>query len=628
MRRLEEGHELLDGPLDERVLAANLRDLARINRWLGGTDLSERAIAPLALNNFVLSILDVGTGGADIPLSLARDGREITATDIRPEIVAAAAISASRGRVTVREGALSDESDASFDVVHASLVIHHLDPGGSRVVPGGHEPRRSPGGDRQRPRPWLALVGGCMAADAPGHAQRVHAPRRTAIRASRVHREGDGPDGATGRAAARRPLCDSARVPLRARLRPRAEGAWLTEVDVAIVGGGPAGAALAIRLATLGYATAVLERRPFPEWHACGVFSSPRTRRRLGDLGFSRDKIADLSRPISALALRTAGGATCRIEYTHGHACGFDRVRLDAALLDAARHAGADVRNGVVVRNVDLDAQRGANRLMLSPVAGPRAAQENDSDELVARLVVGADGGSSVVSRAAGAHRTRGWFRRIGVTFHRHDLSAAPEGSAMEGSFFFGRGWYAGIAPVPGARVNVGMVLPYEQARRDPLDFAERALAAVPTNEAWHSAPTMDRPAVAGRLEHHAARVAGPGWLLVGDAIGFVDPLTGEGLQRAFVSAELAADHVARLLRGDSSAAADYDRRVKHRFAGKNVLSWMLQLFLWQPAAFDYALRRLAARPRLREELTLVLTDQQRASTALSPAFLAELLQP
>ena len=401
------------------------------------------------------------------------------------------------------------------------------------------------------------------------------------------------------------------------------------EVDVAIVGGGPAGAALAIRLATLGYATAVLERRPWPEWHACGVFSSPRTRARLIDLGFTAAEVASLNRPISALALRTAGGVTCRLEYRHGHACGFDRVRLDAALLDAARRAGADVRTGVVVRSVLLDAGQGHRRLRVSPVtiAGDRGRTEAPH-ELGARVVVGADGGSSVVARAAGVHRVRAWFRRIGVTFHRVDPSAATEGTPMEGSFFFGRGWYVGIAPVPGARVNVGMVLPYGQARHDPLAFADMALANVATSEGWHASPNADRPAIAGRLEHHAARVAGEGWLLVGDAIGFVDPLSGEGLQRALVSSELAAEHVARMLRGDASAAADYDRHVKHRFAGKNVLSWMLQLFLWQPAAFDYALRRLAARPELRDELTLVLTDQQRASTALSPAFLARLMRP
>jgi flavin-dependent dehydrogenase len=400
-------------------------------------------------------------------------------------------------------------------------------------------------------------------------------------------------------------------------------------VDVAIVGGGPAGAALAIRLSRLGYATAVLERRPYPEWHACGVFSSPRTRARLADLGFSRGQIARLNRPISGLALRTAGDATCRIEYEHGYACGFDRVRLDTALLDAARRAGADVRSGVVVRDINLAASHGDQTLVLSPVVGSQSgAAGPNPTELRARLVVGADGSSSAVARAAGAHRARGWFRRMGLTFHRADPSAAAEGAPMDGSFFFGRGWYVGVAPVPGARVNVGMVLPYSQARSQPLDFAERAIARVPTNEPWQTSPNTDSPQIVGRLQHHATRICGPGWLLVGDAIGFIDPLTGEGLQRAFVSAEIAADHVGRMLSGDASAAADYDRHIKSRFTGKNMVSWLLQLFLAQPATLDYALRRLDTRADLREQLTLVLTDQSRASTAVDPRFLARLLRP
>ena len=401
------------------------------------------------------------------------------------------------------------------------------------------------------------------------------------------------------------------------------------KVDVAIVGGGPAGAALAIRLATLGFATAVLERRPYPEWHACGVFSSPRTRARLVDLGFSREHVAALNRPISALSLRSSGGACCRIEYARGHACGFDRVRLDTALLDAARRAGADVRAGVVVRNVRLGRGSSEQLLALSPVSGSPATPPNQApSDLRARVVVGADGGSSVVARAARVYREMGWFRRMGLTFHRADAAAPADGTPADGSFFFGAGWYVGIAPVPGARVNVGMVLPFDRARADPLGFADKALANVPTDEPWQSARSTDEPQVAGRLEHHAASVAGDGWLLVGDAIGFVDPLTGEGLQRAFVSAELAVEHIVRMLNGDTSAAADYDRHVKHRFSGKNVLSWLLQLFLWQPAVFDYALRRLDARAALREQLTLVLTDQHTASRALDPRFLAALLRP
>lgn len=128
MKRAANAHELLDGPLDVETLVGNLRDLARINRWFGGADLSERAIAPLALNSFVLSILDVGTGGADIPRRLARKGRDITATDIRPEIVSAASVASAGRRIVVRQGSLTDEADASFDVTHTSMVVHHLEP--------------------------------------------------------------------------------------------------------------------------------------------------------------------------------------------------------------------------------------------------------------------------------------------------------------------------------------------------------------------------------------------------------------------------------------------------------------------------------------------------------------------
>jgi SAM-dependent methyltransferase len=144
MDRLTGVAELLDGPLDDpAALEANLRDLARINRLTGGTRLSERAIGALGGlggPDHVASILDVGTGAADIPLALlarARvDGRPlaITATDSRPEILAAArrarpAIELATGlEMAIADGRALPYPDAAFDVAHASLVLHHLAP--------------------------------------------------------------------------------------------------------------------------------------------------------------------------------------------------------------------------------------------------------------------------------------------------------------------------------------------------------------------------------------------------------------------------------------------------------------------------------------------------------------------
>jgi len=135
MRRLEGAHELLDGPLDEQLLAGNLRDLGRFNRWLGGAALSAAAILPLAAGRSVLSVLDVGTGGGDIALRLARhhgavpDVRlEVAATDIDPLIVAYANRRAA-GKIAVALRHVNEEADRSYDVVHASLVLHHVELG-------------------------------------------------------------------------------------------------------------------------------------------------------------------------------------------------------------------------------------------------------------------------------------------------------------------------------------------------------------------------------------------------------------------------------------------------------------------------------------------------------------------
>ena len=139
--RLTDAVELLDGPLDDpAALAANLRDLRRINRWLGGVQLSAAAIHALSAHRAELTLLDVGTGGADIPIALlqlaSRRGRRlsIVGLDSRPEILAAATVATPDLATTdglelhVGDGRALPYPDRSFDVAHTSLVMHHLAP--------------------------------------------------------------------------------------------------------------------------------------------------------------------------------------------------------------------------------------------------------------------------------------------------------------------------------------------------------------------------------------------------------------------------------------------------------------------------------------------------------------------
>jgi ubiquinone/menaquinone biosynthesis C-methylase UbiE len=137
--RLTGVKELLDGPLDDPAdLEANLRDLGFINRITGGAALSVRAVRLLLPDGG--TVVDVGAGAADIPVRLLADAKrrgtrlEVTATDSRQEVLdAALAIRPALGHVAGLTLGLADGRrlpwpDGTFDVGHASLVIHHLKP--------------------------------------------------------------------------------------------------------------------------------------------------------------------------------------------------------------------------------------------------------------------------------------------------------------------------------------------------------------------------------------------------------------------------------------------------------------------------------------------------------------------
>ena len=397
-------------------------------------------------------------------------------------------------------------------------------------------------------------------------------------------------------------------------------------VAVAIIGGGPAGAVLAARLAAAGVSVLVLERAPAWHWRAGGVFTSPAAVVALRHTGLDEATLADVARPIPAMRVETASGMSFRLTYGAEDggepAVGFDRSRLDPLLLERAEAAGAGVRRGWNVTAIDL----GAGSLQARAPDGRRV-------NVRATVIVGADGAHSIVARTAAVARAVRLDARIGLTYHLPDPDPVACRDARMRVLPDG---YVGIAPVAGGRVNVGIVLGRSWrstlGRHGARAVADSIVRAIPpaTDDpaAWRDGQPTDAIAGASPLGHRVTRRAGPGWLLVGDAAGFLDPFTGEGLHRAFVSAELAAAAILAYLRGRSGAFDSYDRAMRRRFLAKDAVSWLVQAFLAHPVLFDYAARRVAARQAVRGTMGLVMGDLVPASRALDPRFLASLLAP
>ncbi len=402
--------------------------------------------------------------------------------------------------------------------------------------------------------------------------------------------------------------------------------------DLVIVGAGPAGSCTATLAARAGARVLLLDRATFPRPKPCAEYLSPQASRvlhRLGVLSLVED--AGAAR-LAGMMVRAPGGGTARGEFAAAHGFrGFRdvglalrRTVLDAILVQRAREAGAEVREGAHVTDVLRD-RRGR-------VVGVRSTgRGHEAEEVRARIVVGADGLRSVVARRLGlAHRAR-WPRRLALVAHYHGV----QGIDGVGEMHVERDGYVGLADVGGGLTNVAMVVPARGnggIAGNATAFMERWLAARPQLAPRFATAVREGPVRAtGPFAVHASRAVVPGAALVGDAADFFDPFTGEGIYAALRGGELLADALAAhdALRSPHHAdvALDaYEKARRREFRGKWAVERIIGSVVASPFAMNRAIGVLGRRKDMIDLLVGVTGDFVPAREVLRPRWLLRLV--
>ncbi len=365
-------------------------------------------------------------------------------------------------------------------------------------------------------------------------------------------------------------------------------------LDVIVAGAGPAGSLAALAMARAGARVWIVDRETFPRDKLCGDTLNPGAIELLRSVGLAGGPLAR-AWPLRGMRL-TGVDVSVRGDYG-GDTVGLALRRrdLDLWLLEAAIQAGARFEPRLVVRGPLLDGP--ASRPMVRGVVlAPR--QSSRVIRVPAILTIGADGRRSTLAGRLGLRVDPPTVRRWAFGVYATGVADMQD----VGEMHVRGGWYVGLAPLGPDLVNLCVVTPPRPDGRSPLEVIRRAVGHdAELSARLAHAEFVSAPRVLGPLAADVRTAGAPGLLLAGDAAGFVDPMTGDGLHLAMQGGLLAADVAMRALEtGDvANAAARLDDVRRARFGRKVRYNRWVRRLVDTPVALALAGRGARLAPAL-----------------------------
>ncbi|MHB8574261.1 MAG: NAD(P)/FAD-dependent oxidoreductase [Dehalococcoidia bacterium] len=378
------------------------------------------------------------------------------------------------------------------------------------------------------------------------------------------------------------------------------------QFDIAVVGGSVAGAVTAAFLARRGLRVAVLDRARFPRDKPCGEGVMPHGVDVLRELGVLQSVRAAGARELSGVRYTLDSGESVHAAFPRAAgksstALGVRRLALDEILLDCARASG------------DVSVLERFTARALVCRSGRVIGVSDGRQRVLARVVVGADGIHSSVRRLLGWDASRSGPRRYAAVGHFR----LPSGRSLppEVEVLLAEGMEAYVTPLGANEALVALLGGRTLMRGFAGNLAagyERAIRAQPRLACMLDGATL-APGVraTGPFAARASRVAGYGVLLVGDAAGFLDPITGEGMASALLQARAAARVIAGALRASGSPnLGAYSRAHRRITRTGTALTWVALSLCASAALRARAMTALQGRPGLFGKLLAINCDR------------------
>ena len=415
----------------------------------------------------------------------------------------------------------------------------------------------------------------------------------------------------------------------------------MSTYDVIVAGAGPGGATAAAFMARKGLDVLLVDKARFPRDKVCGDAIS----------GKSVDVMKRLGVVDNLMATDQVGswGVTFGGPFNHEVAIPFTkeldrpvppgfvcaRTVFDNVIFEAAVESGAEIRQETSVTDLLWEDDRVAGVTLKSKANSQRSSrQKGVKENVTAPLVVGADGAYSAVARALGMSQLDEKHYCAGLRVYYEGVTGFHPKNHVELHFVDeaipGYFW---IFPMPGGRANVGIGMLSHAVKKQDVKLKELLQECI--EHPRFRERFRDAQAVSGvkgwglPLGSQMRRMAGNGWMLVGDAASLIDPFTGEGIGNAMISGERAAEFALSAHRQGTFSKEHlqgYEEAVTSYLKSELRLSHAMQRLIRWKHLLGLVIRKASRSPELADTISCMFDDESQRRRLLSPMFYLRVL--